>query len=239
MPFFKGEVKESPRKEFSTGTTTANWSRYASMNGSPSSRSRTIRASASGGVNSLICGSQSFSTSAPIPSSAATSPSTTTSGWWSVIRSGPEQAIAAQWLQLQGIPDPAKTRELQSRRSGGEAIGSAELGRRRPTSRGTTRTARDAHRCHEQSAAGRRSNALSALSRLVAKLCPSEPVSGTLQHRSDRTFGARYSLVRSLPYWAQVLRAGSWARPALRGPCWSLASLRAFTISRCSPRASK
>ncbi len=52
MPFFRGEVKDGPRRDSSIGTTTANWSPCASRTGRSCSRHRKAPASASGATSS-------------------------------------------------------------------------------------------------------------------------------------------------------------------------------------------
>ena len=96
--------------------------------GRSSSRSRSTRASTSGGGSSPIFAHRSSTTCVPIRSSAATE--SIEYDKWFVDRAFvivPSQAVVgAVARELQGVPDPAEARELQPRRGDGE-VGAEEL----------------------------------------------------------------------------------------------------------------
>ena len=129
MPFFKGEAKESPRKEFLYWNDDGELWPSASRTGrSVFKEQRATRASASGGASSPICAHPSSSICGRIPSSAATK----SIEYEQMVRrpllrgrprAGDRRAVARE---LQGVPDPAEARELQPRRRDGEA-GAEEL----------------------------------------------------------------------------------------------------------------
>ena len=86
MPFLKGEVKESPRKEFIYWSDDGDLMAIRYEHGKPRSSSNTRRSpprrrSACGRVSSQSCASRTCITCAPIRSSAARRASTTATGW--------------------------------------------------------------------------------------------------------------------------------------------------------------
>ena len=81
IPFFKGQEKEAPRKEFVYWNDDGRLSQFVFSIGRLSSLSRITRASAYGPGNSPTCAYRSCSTCAPIRSNVATNPSSTTNGW--------------------------------------------------------------------------------------------------------------------------------------------------------------
>ena len=123
IPFFKGEAKESPRKEF------LYWSddgdliaiRVNQMEGRVQGAGRTP-GSTSGSASSPTCARRSSTTSAPTRSSAAPSRSSTTSGWRTGCSSScRRRPSSAQWLaSFKEFPHPAEAGELQPRRGDAE-----------------------------------------------------------------------------------------------------------------------
>ena len=130
MPFFKGEVKESPRKEFiywnDDGDLVA--IRFDGLEGGLHWSRRTQGIGVWQGEFTKLRVPKLFNLRAD-PFERGDESSSTTKWMFdrAFVQVVPMQAFAAQWLaELQGVPDPAEARELQPRRGDGEA-GAEEL----------------------------------------------------------------------------------------------------------------
>jgi arylsulfatase len=128
IPYFKGEVKESPRKEFLYWSDDGDLLAIRVNHWKVPSRSRNTPVSTSGSGNSRASAARTSTTCARTPSSAARVVRIRPVGRGSFVpaRPGPgdRRAVARE---LQGVPDPAEAGQLQPGFRHGEAV-AEELG---------------------------------------------------------------------------------------------------------------
>ena len=102
-PFFKGEVKEAPRKGFLYWNDDGALVAVRIQDWKIDFKAQEHKGAEIGSASSLISALPSCSISVPIHSSAGISRCCTTSGDWTVFIIVPAQAIVIEWIQRQGI----------------------------------------------------------------------------------------------------------------------------------------